>query len=105
MENIQNLDLETVAKALSADTRLKILKLLVGKNLSSIEVYNDYKKKFHDDKHRETIYRALEILLDAGILDKRYDKKNKNVVYYIKHKELTIDLINQKLKIKEDAVH
>ena len=36
MENIQNLGLETVAKALSADTRLKILKLLVGKNLSSI---------------------------------------------------------------------
>lgn len=34
-----------------------------------------------------------------------HDQKNKNVVYYIKHKELTIDLIAQKLKVKEDTVH
>ncbi|MCX9014345.1 MAG: hypothetical protein OIN89_06085 [Candidatus Methanoperedens sp.] len=105
MENIPNLNLETVAKALSSDTRLKILKLLVDKNLSSIEVYKEYKQRFHEDKHRETIYRGLELLLDAGVLDKRYNKTNKNVVYYIKNKELTIDLVTQKLKIEEDTIH
>lgn len=98
MNNVQNFELESIAKALSSDTRLKILKLLVGKNLSSIEVFKEYKKKFNDGKHRETIYRGLEILLDAGILDKHYDKKNKNVVYYIKRKELIIDLIDQNVK-------
>ncbi|MDP2788569.1 MAG: transcriptional repressor [bacterium] len=95
-----DLDLKNVSRALSSDTRLNILKILVNNDLSSIEVYNKYVEKFDGKKHRETIYRALETLLSAGILEKKYSNERKNVVYSIKYNQFIIELINQKVKTK-----
>lgn len=92
-----HLDLKNASKALSSDTRLKILKILVNNELASIEVYNKYIEKFKGQKQRETIYRALETLLSADILEKKYDNEKKSLVYSIKHNQLIIDLIEQKV--------
>lgn len=94
---MDDFDIGIVAKALGSDTRLKILRILTGASLSSIEVYEIYKKKFGNKKHRESIYRALEMLLHADILDKKYDKDSKKVIYSIKHNKLLLDIVNQKV--------
>jgi len=93
------MDLTKVCKALSSDTRLKILKILVDKNLSAANVFKEYRKR-DDKRHRESIYRALEKLVDAEILRKEYDEKGKEIVYVLEHKEFTIDLINQRIREK-----
>jgi len=93
-----DLDLKIVSRALSSDTRLNILKILVNNELASIEVYKKYIEKFKGDKQRETIYRALETLLRADILEKKYDNEKKSLVYSIKNNQLIIDLIEQKVK-------
>lgn len=90
-------NLKKVSRALSSETRLNILKILVNNKLASIEVYNKYIDKFKGEKQRETIYRALEALLSADILEKKYDNEKKNLVYSIKHNQLIIDLIEQKV--------
>jgi Fe2+ or Zn2+ uptake regulation protein len=95
-----DIDIKTVSQALSSDTRLNILKVLINGELSSIEVYNKYIEKFKGKKHRETIYRALETLLSADILEKKYDNEKKSLVYSIKYNQLIIDLIEQKVNTK-----
>lgn len=89
------MDITKVCKALGSDTRLKILKILADKKLSAAKVYKEYSKRFHGKIHRESIYRALEKLVDAEILGKEYNKKEKEIVYVLKHRELTINVIDQ----------
>lgn len=87
--------LSKVCKALSSITRLRILKILVDRRLSAADIHKEYNKYFEDRLHRESIYRALEKMVDAEILTKEYDGKRKQLVYFIRHKNLKIDLIEQ----------
>jgi len=99
------MNLAKTLKALGSETRLKILKLLGCRRLSSANIYKEYAKGFRDGMHRESIYRALEKLVDAEILKKEYDETEKEIVYGLRHRRLIIDLINQKIceKVSEDC--
>lgn len=94
---LSGMKITKICKALSSETRLKILKILIDKKLSSANVHREYNKRFHEKRHRESIYRALEKLVSAEILMKEYDTTRKEIVYSLKHKEITINLKNQKV--------
>jgi len=91
------MDITKVCKALSSKTRLKILKILVDKKLSASNIYKEYNRIYREKRRRESIYRALEKLVEAEILRKTYNDKEKEIVYELKHKELTINLLDQKI--------
>jgi len=83
-----------LGNALRSQTRVNILKILGKKSLRAIDVYNEYKVLFSNDaKHREFIYKELERLVDAGILDKRYDRNTKGIIYALRFQKIHIDLI------------
>ena len=98
------MDIIKACKALSSDTRLNILRILVNKRLSAAGVYREYSKSFRDQKHRESIYRALEKLVDAEVLEKEYNKDAKEIVYVLRCKQLIIDLINQKIITERENI-
>ena len=83
------MNIQKLAAALSSNTRILIAKLLTKKPLSSIEVYRELKKE--KNILRESVYRALEKLVEAGLLKKIYDQTEKKVKYKLVKKKIIID--------------
>jgi len=84
-----------VAKALSSDTRLKILRLLAEGEASAVHVYKLYNEKFSDRRERATIYRELEVLYKSNFLVKTYKEESKEIVYRLAARSISLDLIEQ----------
>jgi len=84
-----------VAKALSSDTRLKILKLLAEGEASAVHVYKKYNEKFSDRRERATIYRELEVLYKSNFLVKTYREESKEIVYRLAARSINLDLVAQ----------
>jgi len=93
-------EIKKVCKALSSETRLKIIELISQKKYTAVGLYKEYNNVYSDAKQRETIYRELEKLVEAGILEKDYNKDTKNIEYGLGISKLTIDLIKLKLDHK-----
>ncbi|HNU35378.1 MAG TPA: transcriptional repressor [Methanomassiliicoccales archaeon] len=89
------MEIEEVAKALSSDTRLKILRLLAEGEASAVHVYKLYNEKFSDRRERATIYRELEVLYKSNFLVKTYKEESKEIVYRLAARSISLDLIEQ----------
>lgn len=89
------MEIEEVAKALSSDTRLKILKLLAEGDASAVHVYKMYNERFSDRRERATIYRELEVLYKTNFLVKTYREESKEIVYRLAARSISLDLIAQ----------
>lgn len=59
--------------------------------MTAVEVFRELKKGRPQIKYRETVYRSLEKLFDAGLVEKYYVKE-KGLCYKISVTNLTIDL-------------
>ena len=89
------MEVTKLGNMLKSRTRINILKILDKKNLRAIDVYNQYKTIFKKDaKHREFIYKELERLVDADILDKKYNNEIKGITYSLKFHTASINLLN-----------
>ncbi len=84
-----------MAKALSSDTRLKIIKLLAEGEASAVHVYKMYNEKFSDRRERATIYRELEVLYKSNFLVKTYREESKEIVYRLAARSINLDLVAQ----------
>ncbi|OPX61361.1 MAG: hypothetical protein A4E29_00855 [Methanomassiliicoccales archaeon PtaB.Bin134] len=87
------MEIEEVAKALSSDTRLKILRLLAEGEASAVHVYKVYNERFSDRRERATIYRELEVLFKCNFLVKTYKEESKEIVYRLAARSINLDLI------------
>lgn len=85
------MDLLQVAKALSNGMRLRLLQLIAEKPDSASAVHQRYIDRYNDQKHRESIYRALETLVDADLLTKQYEEES-GLIYSLSHEQLVVDL-------------
>lgn len=87
------MDLMQVGKALSNGTRLKLLQLVADESVTAVRAHRRYGETYDEEIRRESIYRALEVLVDAQLLTKEYER-DKGVVYRVTHEELLVDLRN-----------
>jgi DNA-binding transcriptional ArsR family regulator len=87
--------MEEVAKALSSETRLNILRILAEGEASAVHVYKLYNERFEDRRERATIYRELEMLYKCCFLVKSYNEGRKEIVYRLAARSINIDLIGQ----------
>lgn len=85
------MELKQVGNALANDTRLRLLRLVAEKHDSAVEIHRRYIDEHDDEKHRESIYRALEILVDSQLLSKEY-RDGQGLIYRLNHDRLSIDL-------------
>ncbi len=84
-----------MAKALSSDTRLKILKLLANGEASAVHVYKMYNERYAERRERATVYRELEVLYKSNFLVKTYKEESKEIVYRLSARSINIDLVAQ----------
>ncbi|MFC4448088.1 hypothetical protein [Halorussus aquaticus] len=85
------MELIAVSKALSNETRLRLLKLIAEEPGSATRLHQRYVDEYSDQKHRESIYRALETLVDAELLVKEYQKEA-GLIYHLAHEQIVVEL-------------
>jgi len=85
------MELIAVSKALSNETRLRLLKIIATEAGSATGIHQRYVDEYEDQKHRESVYRALENLVDAELLTKEY-QQDAGLVYQLAHEQVVIDL-------------
>lgn len=88
-----------VAQALSSETRLNLIRSIGNKALSLYEIQN----MFESSIHRESIYRALEKLVEANILFKSYNKTKKRNEYSVRNSQITLNILSDVEEEKEDS--
>lgn len=88
------MDTAKVFAALDSDLRREILTALVDKPSTVLGVMQKLKTKGLDVKYRETVYRSLETLLDAGLVEKFYNRERKELCYRLCSTKLTIEIKN-----------
>lgn len=86
------MELREVCYALSDETRLRLLEVVHDEGpLTSKKAHELFVDRF-DDRRRESIYKAMESLVDAELLEKFYDRDGKGLVYQLAHERLLIKL-------------
>jgi len=87
-----------VVKALSSRTRRKILKILSDDSKNVKEISIELREQYSTNlKYRESVFKALEKLVEANLVEKFYEK-DKGIAYRLKRKKITIDLIKEKVE-------
>ena len=92
------MDAAKVFSALNSVLRREILKILVGTSYTVKEVLNSLRKKGLDVKYRETVYRALEKLVDSEIIEKFYVKE-RGLCYTLSSDHITIEISKESIRI------
>lgn len=75
------MEFTTVAHALSSETRIRLLRIITEDPASSAEAFEQYQNQYDSPTRRESIYRELEKLADAGLATKQYESEDKKLVY------------------------
>jgi DNA modification methylase len=92
----ESLNVEDVLKGLSSETRLVIIDNLKSNSKPAVEIFNDISIKT-GIKNRETVYRALEKLVEIKVLEKKYDNYQKRFLYKIKNDTITLNLLSDQV--------
>lgn len=89
------MEIQDLVNGLHSEMRRNIIRLLCEKDLTSIEIYKKLKEKA--PKYRQSVNRALEILVQYGFIIKYYDGNRKALCYKVIEKEYKIDLRNMSI--------
>jgi DNA-binding transcriptional ArsR family regulator len=91
-------DITEIGSALSNPTRVRLLQLLSEGDYTASSAHKAYNENFSDDKHRESIYRELENLVEHGFLDKNYEMNDKELQYSLRLERFEVNLANSEIK-------
>lgn len=91
MNTTLHVEIDKVISALNSTMRREILKIISEEPMTVIQVLEELRRRNFEVKYRETVYRALEKLLDAGLVEKYYYRE-KGLCYRMKVKLITVDL-------------
>ena len=90
------MDATKVISGLNSGLRRDILKILTDSALTVLEVLHKLKGRGLEVKYRETVYRALEKLVEAELVDKFYVKE-KGLCYKLCATCITIEISSESL--------
>ena len=85
------MDVVKACSTLSNPTRVHLLKLLAEGPLSATSAHKTYIERY-EPKHRESIYRELENLVDNGFVRKEYSNQERSLLYHLCVSEIRIDI-------------
>ena len=96
------MEIDKIVAALNSRLRREILRVISKQPMTVVQVLEELKKMKIEVKYRETVYRALEKLLDAKLVEKFYVKE-KGLCYKATTKHVIIDIAESKVE-KEPAI-
>lgn len=85
--------LDKVLFVLKPPTRKAIVRILAEESMTVREVREQLSKQGINLKYRESVYKNLEKLVDSGLVEKTYDKRE-GMCYRLVKKQLKIDLLD-----------
>ena len=88
------LNLKQLALVIGDKTKVKILKLLSEKSLTLTQVFT----ALPEIKYRESAHKALQKLVQTGLVKRRFSQKKRAYFYSIDFKKIELDA---KLKVKQ----
>ena len=92
------MNVESVCSALSNPTRRRLLSIVITRGpMSSKQAHELYQQEF-ETYRRESIYKSLEKLVSADLLEKKYEG-DEGILYVARVTELWLDLENMAIKI------
>jgi DNA-binding transcriptional ArsR family regulator len=91
------MDIEKVAGALNSKTRRKILKILSDGAKNTKEISDLLESQYCISLYRESVFKALERLFEAELVEKYYEK-GRGLVYRLKREKITIDFVREEVK-------
>ncbi len=89
--------LSKIANVLSSKTNREVIKLLYQKPMTNMEIYEQMKTTI---VCRESVFKALKKLVDAGLVKKFYDKE-KRMCYRLPHSKYVLDLVKETAEPKK----
>jgi Fe2+ or Zn2+ uptake regulation protein len=81
-----------IVRALDNDLRLLILDKLKGTPMTEKELFEKISKERPELKYRESLYRQVEMLVQAGLVRKYYDTGKRRICYTCDASHIFIDL-------------
>lgn len=88
--------IDKVLSALDSKFRREVLRIVLEEPKTVMQVFNELRDRGMEVKYREVVYRALEKLLDAGLVDKEY-VKGRGLCYRAKARAIVINLANDSI--------
>lgn len=87
------MDFKKVISALNSNTRQQIIKILDRGPATVAEIFQEIKKNQRVSiTYRESIYRALEKMVDANLVEKYYEK-DRGICYKLLTRKIKLDLV------------
>jgi len=96
------MELTEVAHTLSSQTRVRLLQIALDTPVSSVEAFEQYQAEYESPSRRESIYRELENLAEAGLLEKRYESKEKGLVYSGRGGIVCLDVVRENVSLESE---
>ena len=92
METETKSNFSLVIRALDSPLRVELVKILLERPMSAPDIYQTLIGAGFDIGDRDTVYKALQMLVDAGLLEKYYDMTVKRICYKVTKKQILIDI-------------
>lgn len=99
LQNTAPEEFSKVIRALDSPFRILLIKALMEKSMSAPEIYKMLVEVGFDIGDRDTVYKALQMLSDAGLIEKYYDAGAKRISYRAISKQILIDISTLHLKV------
>lgn len=90
-----------VFRALDSELRRELLRILAKEPKDSIGCYEELANIGFIARHRETIYKELQILVEANLVEKFYDIKTKKILYKTAFESVSINLNSMKAEFNK----
>jgi len=94
------MDVGKVTASLNSKFRREILKTLFKQPMTVVEVLEELNKRRIQVKYRETVYRALEKLSDAQLVEKYYEK-SKGLCYKLSSTRWILEIGNDSVDLRK----
>jgi len=88
-----------IIRALNSDLRREILKIIMVEPKTVAEILRDLERRGFEIKYRTTVFRALEKLVDAGLV-KKYYIQGRGLCYRSLYTCITININADEVQFK-----
>jgi Fe2+ or Zn2+ uptake regulation protein len=92
-----------ILRALDSDLRRELLKIALEGSLDADKFYNAVVNRGFNIRYKESVYKELQTLVQADLIDKYYDVKTKKILYRLKAGRVIVDIKSMETEIMDHA--
>jgi len=81
-----------ILRALDSDLRRELMKIALQGPLDADGFYNKVVDSGFNIRYKESVYKELQTLVQAGLIDKYYDVQAKKILYRLKAGRVVVDI-------------